>query len=98
MSEQILGQILEELRGMNGQLTSLNERVSSLEHQFQEFRVEVRTDLQVLKAGQQGLRKEITDRFKEVDERFHRHEFTDDVLNRNILRLETELQMLKEKK
>jgi chromosome segregation ATPase len=91
-----LAEVKAEVKELKADMTDVKTRLTSLEHQFQEFRIETRTEFQVIKAGQQGIRKEIDDRFKEVNERLHRHEHIDNILHSKHLQLEADIQLLKE--
>ena len=75
----------------------IDQRFDRTESEIQEFREETRTEFQVLKAGQAGIRKEITDRFKEVKETQNRLQHSIDILNRRQLQIETEVEILKKK-
>ncbi|MCZ8512567.1 hypothetical protein O9H85_09085 [Paenibacillus filicis] len=111
MSDDILHQILGEIRGMKQDLTEVktglaevkdevkctNKRLDSLETEFKQFKSEVRAEFQVLKAGQQGIRNEISDRFDEVKRELTRHDHAIAILNNRLLNNEVEVKSLKDK-
>jgi len=95
MSEQILNQLLDGITTINQRLDRIESEQAEQRNELKEFREEVRADMQVLKAGQKGLRNEITDRFKEVKKELNDHQYGIDILNRRQLKLETDVEQLK---
>ena len=92
----------KQFESVNKQFESVNKRLDrmetgqkALQNELHEFREETRADLQVLKAGQQGIRREISDRFREVGARSDKHEYSIDILNRRQLELEAAVAQLK---
>lgn len=71
--EGTLDFILQELRNINGRFDNLEEgqavlceRVGDIDSELKAFRIETRNSLQVIQTGQQGVREEMTQRFKET--------------------------------
>lgn len=81
--------------GVDQRLHGMDARFDRLESELKEFREEMRTDLQILKGGQKGIRAEITDRFNEVKTETNGLSYKIDVLNREQLEMKADIEMLK---
>lgn len=71
--QEALNPIHNELQLLNhrvgnieSRIGSIESRVGGIESELKDFRLEMKTEIQLLKIGQQGNRKEITERFIEV--------------------------------
>ena len=87
----------ERFKSVDQRFAEMNQRFNHLDTEMKQFREETRAEFQVLKGGQVGLRKEITDRFHEVKIRLEHHDQTYEILNRRQLNLETDLELLKKR-
>lgn len=54
------------VENIGSRVGNIESRVGGIESELKDFRLEMKTEIQLLKVGQQGNRKEITDRFVEV--------------------------------
>lgn len=73
----------------------LESSQAKMAKELREFREETRADLHVLKAGQKGLRAEITDRFREMKDWQHSQDQAIELLNQRQFKLEVEVEQLK---
>lgn len=85
----------QRFEGVDRRFDRIESDHKTLRDELREFREETRADLQVLKAGQQGIRTEITDRFKETKTELNNHEYSIEILNRRQLKLEADIEQLK---
>ncbi|MEF3304502.1 hypothetical protein [Paenibacillus sp. GYB003] len=69
--------------------------MDSLETEFKQFREEARTEFQILKGGQKGIRSEITDRFGEAKNEVIAQQFSIEILNREQFKMKADIEMLK---
>lgn len=60
------GNIEVRVGNIEKQVTNIDSQVGDIDNELKDFRVETRTSLQVIQTGQQGVREEITQRFRET--------------------------------
>ncbi|UOF90848.1 hypothetical protein LSG31_00760 [Fodinisporobacter ferrooxydans] len=58
--------LTEALEPIHKELQTLNSRVGTIESELKEFRQETEANFQVLKAGNEGLREQVSQRAKET--------------------------------
>lgn len=103
MSEQLLKQILDELKQMKSQLTNLesgqsvtNQRLTKIEEQTKDIPLIKQAVLETL-----DITKQISADEKRIEKKvrsdLNTHEFSIDILNRRQLKLEADLEKLKNK-
>lgn len=77
LKEMLQSVIQEALQPVHQRLDRMESKIGQMESKIDQMEnklVEIQTDIQVLKTGQQGIRKEITTRFAEIKEVQERQE------------------------
>lgn len=96
MNDQILGQILDELKAIKLEQKITNERLTNIEEQTRDIPLIKQAVLETLDITKQinAEQKRIE---KKVSSDLNTHEFSIDILNRRQLKLEADLEKLKNK-
>lgn len=96
MNDQILGQILEELKAIKLEQKMTNERLTNIEEQTRDIPLIKQAVLETL-----DITKQIAAEQKRIEKKassdLNTHEFSIDILNRRQLKLEADLEKLKNK-